>query len=303
VAWSSAELQEHWTAMVRAAYGVLGSWDEAEECAGQALVQVLERAPDEVDNVRALLVIVAKRRALDRLRVLRRERALHGRLAGLAERSGDLADDVASREEACWLAATARATLRPPVYELLRLVAEGHSLEEVSLRLGITRRAVQGHLRRARSRLKEAVAATLGLLGVVLGWRPKYLAAPAATAVAVALTFTLLPSVAGPGTPGARPQAAGPPPADRVLATPAPSRAAHAALVRHTSREVRVGAAAARAAGTPARPVPVAVVHGPLGMTTTVQSEQHGSGPPAGPVGTVVECLQNFQVSARLIGC
>jgi hypothetical protein len=48
MAWTSEQLEAQWTPMVCAARGVLGSGHEAEECAAEAMAQVLERAPHDV---------------------------------------------------------------------------------------------------------------------------------------------------------------------------------------------------------------------------------------------------------------
>src|SRR3954471_12799191 len=76
----------HWDAMVRASQRVLGSTEDAEDCAAEALLAAL-RNPESgnVVHIRSWLGAVAKRRAVDVLRAKTRDRRRLARLAMLHE--------------------------------------------------------------------------------------------------------------------------------------------------------------------------------------------------------------------------
>ncbi|MDP9164824.1 MAG: hypothetical protein M3O32_01950 [Actinomycetota bacterium] len=94
---------DHWDAMVAASLNVLGSRDQAHDCAAEAMAQVLQRRPADIANLEAFMVTVAKRRAIDRHRARARDRRRDARLAGEAAITlPDLAEDIAARAEARW---------------------------------------------------------------------------------------------------------------------------------------------------------------------------------------------------------
>src|SRR3954463_7143563 len=105
VAWAQ------WDAMVHAANGVLGSRDDAAECATQALVQVLERPPVEVLNPEAFMVTIARRRAIDHVRSQARYRKAAMRSAPADLAIADIAEAVCEREQAAWVDELARRRL------------------------------------------------------------------------------------------------------------------------------------------------------------------------------------------------
>ena len=102
------EVWPHWEAMVSASRSVLGSSEDAYDCAAEAMAQVLERAPQDVVNAEAFLVTVARRRAIDHYRRGQRERRRDAQLAAYEQTSVvDIAEDVARRAEAAWAAGKA----------------------------------------------------------------------------------------------------------------------------------------------------------------------------------------------------
>lgn len=208
--WSRPELEQQWTPMVRAARAVLGSQDEAEECAALALVQVLERQP-QADNLQAFMVTVARRRALDRLRDIERGRARDLKLVAWAERQvTDVADDIVTRAEARWVDQVARRELRPEVYQLLRHIADGQPIAEVAAALGMTDSAAASHLRRARVLLRGALAKTLGVLALGGAWRRRSLAGVATAGMTATALMITTPFTGGPGGQGTPPGAGAP---------------------------------------------------------------------------------------------
>jgi DNA-directed RNA polymerase specialized sigma24 family protein len=301
---AQAEIEEHWRAMVRVARSVLGSRDEAEECAGAAMVQVLERQPAGVRSLEAYMVTVAKRRALDRLRILHRSRR---RDLLLAAQSGvgiaDIAEDVVARDEARWMDEQARQRLSAQSFRILQAVANNEELEHVARREGITLRAAQSDLFRSRRLLRSVWARTLAFLGGAwaLGrLRPVTAVAPL---TAVGLVLVLLPSAGG------------------SLIAPSEAVPIRVPLFAHGNsafvttavpgRTTRVSSASKAAKATPTVVAlettsrsthPVTVVRSPAG-TTVIQKEQHGSGPSGDPVTGAVECIAHVSLDPHNLGC
>ena len=158
---------DHWDAMVRAARSVLGERDAAGDCAAEAMTQFLEKSPNDVLNLEAFLVTVSKRRAVDRIRQAKRERSRQMRVAlATAADVADVAEAVVHRRHAEWVDAHARRLLRPEVYQLLTLVADGTPVAEAAAMVDMTTRAAESHLSRARSMLRGVIArASLVLAG------------------------------------------------------------------------------------------------------------------------------------------
>jgi len=198
------QLWDHWNAMVLAARPVVDSIDDARDCASEALTQYLEHHPDEVRNLEAFLVTVAKRRALDLTRADVRARRRDARFANVVSNDApDVAEEIVARAEASWVDAEARRLLAPKVYELLLMVADGVPMHEIAERMGMTERAVQSHLLRARRVVRAALAKTLAALGLaaagVRRWTTPAAASTAVLACAFALGVSSVPP--GPDTP------------------------------------------------------------------------------------------------------
>ena len=300
---SQADLAAEWRPMVNAAHGVLGSWQEAEECASVALLQVLEQPPVDINNMQAFLVTVAKRRAVDRLRSLERDRRRQRRLMSWVEdASPDIADDVACRAEASWIDEQARLHLRSHVYGVLRHVADGLTVEEAAIRLGMTERAARSHLRRARVLMRKVLAKAVAPVVAILLWARRQSSAAALTGLGTAAfcaiaSLTGLPGAAGSGgetiLPALRPAVAmtGAAHGPTTKAPPGPVHGASGSVPRSSSTR--------RAPSTS----DLAQVREPLGASTALVEAHHGQGPKVGPVQTVVDCLAAVQVSPDRIGC
>ena len=177
--------------MVLAARPVVGTVEEARDCAAQAVLQYLEHDPRDVANLEAFMVTIAKRRAFDHVRGRERTRVRDDRYAHECPLSApDVAEDVAARAEARWVDQEARRLLQPHVYELLQLIADGVPMSEVATRLGMTQRAVQSHLLRARRTVRAALAESLAALGIAAAavrrwWGPAAVTAPVLAAALV----------------------------------------------------------------------------------------------------------------------
>lgn len=292
----------HWPAMIRACQPLLGSRSDAEDCASEALLAALQADAEQIRNTEAWLVTVAKRRAIDRLRTATRGRARQARLEARESFSVDgLAEAVADRQEAEWVAHVARRTLTPAALGVLEELAAGASIDDAASRLGLTRRSVESHLRRARVVIRAALASTLTVVGWLLGGarRSSPAAAPSVALAAAVLAVTLQGLVP-----------------EQSLTVPAPGPAvdAVAAPPRYMPPVVAPGPlpAPARSAAPPttaAAALPQAPQRGgpgevkavtPAGETVVRRETRDG---PSDPAGILLDCLGSFQVSAAKIGC
>jgi RNA polymerase sigma factor (sigma-70 family) len=302
VAVQEAEVMGHWSAMVRVAHSVVGRHDAAEDCASAAVVQILSKNALHVDNLEALLVTVAKRRAIDMLRAEDRTRRRDAQLAGLERTTvADIAEDVAAQAHARWADQTARQLLQPRVYRLLRLIADEVPVPQVAAELGMTSRAVENHLLRARRVMRRALANALAVLGL-LGVGVRRLCRGAATVTvtaAAAVLLLVIPYVRGVGTSPSNPPFAGIP-VPAVLqahhqpgdSTRSPGSAPRDPAGVRRDRDGR----ATRAEST------VVDVAGPAHARAWVTAGDSGTHE-NGPVEEVVACLENVHIGLEHVGC
>ena len=286
--YTQLDLEMHWSAMVKVARSVLGCAADAEECAAAAIAQVLERQPRGIQNLEAFMVTVAKRRAQDRLRGKIR---LRRRLTALCstDHVPDIGTAIADQDAEQWLVLEARRILTPRSFRLLEASGGAEPLAEIATREGMTVSAVKSDVRRSRAKLLSVWARASAALGALwAGLRRLPSTAPALATVAV-FTFAplLIPAVDGLGSPDASP-IIGVIEGERQLAPSVASWVEPAVSPVHRARSVL--ASTPRSRGSVKAPL----VHesDPVGMTT-VDADRHGAGPDAGPVGTLVECLNN----------
>jgi RNA polymerase sigma-70 factor (ECF subfamily) len=292
------DLLTHWPAMVRACERVVASREDAEDCASEALVAALRRGGlGDVRNEEAWLVSVAKRKAIDVVRGDVRGRKRAARIAGEHPiDAADAAEAVLDQAEARWLAQQSRALLAPAAAEVLEAVADGHSIADAADRLGMTKRAAESHLHRARAALRTAWTATLGVLSWLAGARRWGQTAPAA-ALAAGLILSLSPGLGAAGPSG--------------ISVPSPLTSADTndsapVSPAHTSQ---LGAAAAGSSRRPAdRSLPHASaggkgLHSVQTRAAGVQVTQETRPGPADPVGAAVWCVQHLHVSPTAVGC
>jgi RNA polymerase sigma factor (sigma-70 family) len=284
--------------MVGAARGVLGCREAAGDCASEALVQALEMNPADVANLEAFLVTIAKRRAVDMIRREARARRRE-RLVGTqyALDVADVAEDVTARAEARWIDDQARALLRPHVYELVQLVADGMEIEAAAAQLGMSRDAASSHLKRARAAIRTAFAKTiLGLAAATGGLRRLLLPTVATSTMAGAAFAALLAIVVAPEAAStAAPELELAPATDDVrnahqaAGTPAPS------TPRHGVGSPTTAPSSARRSTTYAQ------VQTPTGG---VRLEERDDGQANGDlVSRLVACSRHIRVDDDYIGC
>lgn len=296
-----SQVWDHWAAMVLAARPVVGTLDEARDCASQAIVQYLEQDPGDVANLEAFMVTIAKRRAIDVARARARARVRDERFAHeVSLTAPDVAEDIAARAEAFWADEQARRLLQPRVYQLLQLVADGVPLAEVAKRLDMTERAAQSHLLRARRLVRSALTQTIAALG--LAWAAvRRLSGPAAVtapALAAALVLAIGTSVSPPATEA-------PALAIQPRVTFVPDADAHAtstAAGASTASIRRTGSAAGSTTTTSRPQAETALkVKTPVGgVAVEERDDGHRSN---GTVERVLHCLQNFRVELNYQGC
>lgn len=295
------QVWEHWEAMVCAARGILGAQDGARDCAAEAMAQYLERHPEDVANLEAFMVTIAKRRAVDLIRRDERSRRREVKVgAQFALDVRDVAEDVVARAEAKWVDQTARKLLKPQVYRLVRMIADGVPLEQAAETLGMTDRAAQSHLLRARRTIREALAKTLAALGL-LGAGVRRMLAPAnttATMVAAFLTMlVVVPHVS--------------PPED---ATPTLQLLPNTSPQQQASFQTPFSLVARDPAGARAKPVSAQLAKQSRGSrreVVRVQTpvvgigmEQHDDGQSNGGLpARLVACLQNLRIEPNYQGC
>jgi RNA polymerase sigma factor (sigma-70 family) len=286
--------------MVLAARPVVGTLDEARDCASEAIVQYLEGDRRDVANLEAFMVTIAKRRAIDRARARQRARLRDERYAHESGLSApDVAEDIATRAEALWADREARRLLQPRVYELLQLVADGVPITEIAQRLGMTERAAQSHLLRARRVVRAALAKTLAGLGIAAAairrwWGPAAVTAPVlAAAFVLAIGTATAPRLAPPGLT-LLPRTTTVPGADALSAD-----ATKASASRRTGGGSSTAAPKRAAAPQPKRDLYVRI---PGGGAVAIEDRDNGHRSD-NVVEAWVWCLQHFRVDDEYIGC
>jgi len=296
--YGSADLWTHWDAMVRAARRVLGCRDRAEETAADVIAELVASPPNgDIRNLEAFLVTVARRRAIDRFRAdLSARRRLERYAAGQQGHVVDASDAIAERDEAAWVDAQARLLLPERGYDVLRLVADGVPLEEVAHTLSITRRAAEGHLRRARITLRSALAKTIAALGLLLGSvkRSTATAGPATAVAASVVLLLVLPMRVPDGPEGLRIEA---PRADLVLTESPKRRVAAPRPAGHDRAEARPS----KPGGSNLSPRPEPMIQSPVvGFGTYTMDDGYEA---EGPADLVLHCVENLHVDLTSAGC
>ncbi|GAA1311250.1 RNA polymerase sigma factor [Saccharothrix xinjiangensis] len=193
----SGDLAEAADQAVRRCQGAGLSRADAEDYVHEALLTLLIRQSDPdaapVTSVRAWLTTVAHRKFLDHLRQTGREHRAMSRVEGRPVDEPDPAETVTERALAAWLTRSLQQ-LPGTTRRVCELTAAGADVEQTARSLGVTPRAVQSHLTRARRLLRHlaaGAAAGLAAAGVTL-LRPAT-AAVVPLAAATVGAVTLLP--------------------------------------------------------------------------------------------------------------
>ncbi|HEV7976605.1 RNA polymerase sigma factor [Amycolatopsis sp.] len=142
------------TAAVRHCRSAGATAEDAEDSAQDALVSLLESPEAPVRRPGAWIVTVSHRRWVDHLRRDRREHAVLRHEQAMSGGPVDPAEVVADRDQARWLVASLKK-LPETTQEICLAVGRGASREEVAQAFGISPRAVESHLTRARRMLRR----------------------------------------------------------------------------------------------------------------------------------------------------
>jgi len=130
--------------------------DDAEDCVHDALLQMMRHPAIDPGRAGSLLTVVAMRRAIDRQRERGRELRALRRIGPLDDAGVPSPDEVAvSRLEAQRLALLL-PRLPQRQQDVIRRRAGGCSVAEIALYLGITHKAAESALGRARVALRGA---------------------------------------------------------------------------------------------------------------------------------------------------
>src|SRR4051812_31286411 len=293
-------LTAHREELLRAARRWSPSAEGAEDAVHEALARAAQRW-DTIDEQRlgAWLNAVTSRICADQHRTAALERRHWPRMVSVAH-PADPGADVADRSEDEWLTRQVD-TLPTSQQRALRALAEEGSIPATAARLGVSRQAAEGLVKRARASVRARLATTLG---VVFGLRYRRRAGACATGVAAVALTAVVP-----------------------LLPPVGSQAHHPAASAPSHRRVhfaarRVGPTDADRGGRLSTPAP-ATAHR-VATSTTGTTNQRRIRPPvdvhAGPAtvhdgGTVVkkprqtllesvaECAQDFEISRDRVGC
>jgi len=170
------------------------SREEAEDCVHDAVLAYLLRPENslEIKKIAAWLAVSARNRSIDHVRRTRREQAAFGRMAADPLSVATPEEEVTERALAFWLAGTIER-LPPGTRRVCAAIAEGRTSEEAAADLGISRRAVDSHLCRARRALRRLAATAVAALagGVTRFALPKAQVALATATAATAATAVL----------------------------------------------------------------------------------------------------------------
>ena len=279
----------------RAAARIVGNGPDADDCVSAAIEAAL--SADEMESPASWLVVVARRRAVDLIRSRRSEdRAWrHTKADDLAPRSTDFTEDIDDREAARWLADEARA-LPGPTRRVLTHLGAGSSAASIATELGMTRRAVESHILRARRHLRRAWISSITGLAAVLGAARRIVRRTSAS-MAAALSAPLL-IAAGVGAVHPGPPSAVSPLPQVGLSLPLSAPARPSLTTRRPTPNPMRPATARRQAPTASNTV--AVVHTPIANEKVTREHRPG---PDDPVGSIMYCATHWQITSSHLGC
>ncbi|MBC2902450.1 RNA polymerase sigma factor [Streptomyces cupreus] len=187
----------HREQLLRVARRRSASAQDAEDAVYEAMARAAERPHLDDDRLGAWLTSVTVRLCVDRYRQLNRD-------AGICRRAGAMLtvpsavpydEALCDRAEAQWLALQG-ARLPAQQAEALRLKAEDLDVAQVAQLMGVTYKAAESLLGRARRALRAVLAATLTVVAGVWRGRPRAengapAAAPTGALVSVGATVML----------------------------------------------------------------------------------------------------------------
>lgn len=184
---------------------------DLEDCVQEALLRVATHPRLDEQRVAGLLTTVLLRLCVDQHRATVRLRAAAPRLAAPDHTTGGADDTVCDNAEAAWLRSCVQ-DLPDRERQVIQRRAAGLTAQQTATDLGVTYKAAEGALTRARTRLHATWRLTLSILGIALAPRLRGRGQTAVLlATPVALLLTLAPFAQQPAdTPPQPPSPAEP---------------------------------------------------------------------------------------------
>ncbi|MFE5243383.1 MULTISPECIES: RNA polymerase sigma factor [unclassified Streptomyces] len=199
------------------------SAEEAEDAVQEAMIRAVEDPGVQYGRVRSWLRLATVRACADRQRQIARDRELGVSLSAAPAASPLVEEEACDRAEARWLAERTAELLPARQAQALRLQAQDLDVGQVAQTMGLSYRATESLLSRARRSLRGTLAGSLALAAAA--WLcvrrfPRTGAGQSAGATTAAVTLAVAGAVL-PAGPLDRPD--GPPPGSRseALAPPA----------------------------------------------------------------------------------
>ncbi|MCX5416849.1 RNA polymerase sigma factor [Streptomyces sp. NBC_00059] len=202
------------------------SAEEAEDAVQEAMIRAVEDPGVPYGRIRPWLRHATVRACADRQRQIARDRELGASLSAAPAASSLVEDEACDRAEARWLAGRTAELLPARQAQALRLQAQHLDVGQVARTMGLSYRATESLLSRARRSLRDTLAGSLAL--ATAAWLcarrfPRTGTVRSAGATTAAVTLAVAGAVL-PAGPFDRPD--GPPPCSRSEALPPAAPAA-----------------------------------------------------------------------------
>jgi RNA polymerase sigma factor (sigma-70 family) len=159
--------------------------DDVDDFVQEATARVAAMADVDVSRVAALLTVVVANLVVDRHRAALRTARLEQRLSAAVVGQAPPDEELCDAAEARWLRSRT-AVLSDQDRRVLEMRIDGLSSAASAAALGVTRKAAQNALGRARAHMLEVWRATAALVSVLVGRRPARAGATTATAALAA---------------------------------------------------------------------------------------------------------------------
>ncbi|WP_405202291.1 sigma-70 family RNA polymerase sigma factor [[Kitasatospora] papulosa] len=143
------------------------SAEEAEDAVHEAMIRAVEDPDVPYGRVRSWLRRATVRACADRRREVARDRELSAVLSAAPAESFPVEEGACDRAEARWLADRTTELLPARQAQALRLQAQDLDVGQVARTMGLSYRATESLLARARRSVRDALAATLAVAAAV----------------------------------------------------------------------------------------------------------------------------------------
>jgi RNA polymerase sigma factor (sigma-70 family) len=179
------------------------SWHDAEDCAQEAMARCAAFEGLDETRVVEFLVSTTMRLCVDRHRLRTRDERVGAKLVPWYLDEPSPEESACDRDEAAWVAAHI-AALPASQRDALAAKAEGLSCAEIAARMGLSYKAVESLLSRARTYVRASIASAYALLLGMIARRRAVTSDPAVSLSVVALAAAAMFAVAPvPGMPAA----------------------------------------------------------------------------------------------------